>query len=313
LSIEHTPVLLKESLQVLSLSDGKVVLDCTFGRGGHSAAFLQAVGDAGRVIALDVDETAAESAMLLSQIYPPRRFTFVALNFRNLDVALHMAGVGKVDAIFFDLGVSSPQFDEAGRGFSYRHDAALDMRMSLSQSLTAGDIINKYDEDRLTGILHEYGEERWARRIARFVVKARAAGPIVTTGQLVEIIRAAVPKDVRTAEAQHPARRTFQALRIAVNEELEALETALQKAVDALKPGGKLACISFHSLEDRIVKQFFTGKAQRCVCPPGIPQCVCNTAPSLLMDKRKPILPQQEEITANPRARSAKLRVATRL
>ncbi|HSL93202.1 MAG TPA: 16S rRNA (cytosine(1402)-N(4))-methyltransferase RsmH, partial [Bacillota bacterium] len=274
---------------------------------------LEAVGDKGRVIAMDVDESAAKTAMSLSRIYPPRRFTFVQLNFRNLDVALHMAGGGRVDAVFFDLGVSSPQFDEAGRGFSYWHDAPLDMRMSLSQSVTAADIINNYDEDRLTTILHNYGEERWARRIAKFLVAARASKAITTTGQLVEIIRAAVPKDVRTAETQHPARRTFQALRIAVNEELEALETALGKALHVIRPGGRLACISFHSLEDRIVKRFIANQAQRCTCPPGIPQCVCTTTPTLIAERRKPILPTQDEITANPRARSAKLRVATRL
>jgi 16S rRNA (cytosine1402-N4)-methyltransferase len=313
MSIEHTPVLLKESLQALSLSDGKIVLDCTFGRGGHSRAFLQSVGREGRVIGLDVDESAAEAALALATDYPGGRFTFVPLNFRNLDVALHMAGVARVDAVFFDLGVSSPQFDEGGRGFSYWHDAPLDMRMGLSQTLTAAEIVNTYSEDRLTSILHDYGEERWARRIAKFVVSARAESPLVTTGQLVEIIKAAVPKDVRTAEAQHPARRTFQALRIAVNDELEALEMALQKAVEALKPGGRMACISFHSLEDRIVKKFMQAQSLRCSCPPGIPQCICNTTPLLATERRKPILPTSEEISENPRARSAKLRVATRL
>lgn len=312
MSIEHTPVLLKESLQALSLSEGSVVLDCTFGRGGHSCAFLEAVGETGRVVALDVDETAAQRASELAHLHPSRRFTFLMLNFRNLDVALHMAGIGKVDAVFFDLGVSSPQFDEAGRGFSYRHDAPLDMRMSLSQRLTAADIVNNYDEDRITALLHDFGEERWARRIAKFVVAERADNPIRTTGQLVEIVKAAVPKDVRDAETQHPARRTFQALRIAVNEELEALEIALQKAVAVLKPGGRLACISFHSLEDRIVKHFMLSQTQTCVCPPGIPQCVCDAKPTLTVGKRKPILPTQDEIQDNPRARSAKLRVATR-
>lgn len=313
MSIEHTPVLLKESITALALTEGKTVLDATFGRGGHSSAFLDAVGESGKVIALDVDETAAKRAVAVSQGLGAGRFTFVKVNFRNLDVALHMAGTDKVDAVFFDLGVSSPQLDEADRGFSYWHDAPLDMRMSASQTLTAADIVSKYDEDRLTAILHEYGEERWARRIARFIVSARESKPIATTGELVEIIKAAVPKEVRTAEAQHPARRTFQALRIVVNDELGALEIALHKAVDVLRSGGRLACISFHSLEDRIVKQFMSHQSLTCICPPGIPQCVCNHQPALSLEKRKPIVPSREEITQNPRARSAKLRVATRL
>lgn len=313
MSAVHTPVLLKESLQALKITDGGKVLDCTFGRGGHTRAFLQAVGETGMVIALDVDESAAVEAEALAREPLGKRLKFFPVNFQNLDVALHMAVVSQVDAVFFDLGVSSPQFDEGGRGFSYRFDAPLDMRMSMSQRLTARDIVNEYSEAQLAEIMWNYGEERWAKRIAKFIVKERAQGKIETTGRLVEIIRASVPKEVREAEAQHPARRTFQALRIAVNDELGALKIALEKAVSVLRPEGHLGCISFHSLEDRIVKQFIADKSRTCICPPGIPQCICTQTPVLRAERRKPIVPTAAEIEQNPRARSAKLRVAVRL
>ena len=309
ISSEHLPVLLRESISALKIKPGDVVLDCTYGRGGHTRAFLDAAGHEGIVIGLDVDPAAAAVARDSSD----ERFRFVALNFRNLDVALKMSGITKVDKVFFDLGVSSPQFDQGERGFSYRHEAPLDMRMSPSQSTSAASIINTSSEEELSRILWEYGEERWAKRIASFIVKHRQDTPVNTTTQLVEIIRAAIPRKVREEENQHPARRTFQALRIAVNDELGALQIGLEKAVQHLVPGERMGCISFHSLEDRIVKQFFVAKSRSCTCPPAIPKCVCSQVPELVVVNRKPIVPGEEELLANPRSRSAKLRVAERL
>jgi 16S rRNA (cytosine1402-N4)-methyltransferase len=309
ISREHIPVLLEESIRALAIKPGDRVLDCTFGRGGHSLAFLDEVGSQGLVIGLDVDPQARSVAGEIRD----ERFRFAAVNFRNLHIGLKLCGVDKVDKVFFDLGVSSPQFDQAERGFSYRHDAPLDMRMNPAQSETAASILNSAAEEEIARILWEYGEERWAKRIASFVVTERKRQSIGTTGQLVELIRAAVPKKVREGEDQHPARRTFQALRIAVNDELGALSQALEKSVECLNAGGRLACISFHSLEDRIVKQFFVSMSKNCVCPPGLPQCVCSQVPQLVVIGRKPVLPTQAEIDCNPRSRSAKLRVAEKL
>lgn len=309
----HRPVLLAESLQSLNLSPGSVVLDCTFGRGGHSRAFIDAVGPDGTVVALDIDDSASDMAAQFMREYSREQFRFVALSYRDLDVALHMAGVRGVDAVFFDLGVSSPQFDEAERGFSYRLTGPLDMRMNRAQKLTAREVVNTYPEDRLAEIISQYGEEKWAKRIASFIVKARESTPIERTEELVSLIRGAIPKAVREAETQHPARRTFQALRIEVNDELGSLRVALDKSLKVLLRGGRLACISFHSLEDRIVKQFMVAEARDCSCPPGIPQCVCNQVPRLRIVNRKPIAATPSEVLQNPRSRSARLRVAQRV
>ncbi|MBS3984652.1 MAG: 16S rRNA (cytosine(1402)-N(4))-methyltransferase RsmH [Selenomonadales bacterium] len=308
--MEHVPVLLQESLVALNLKPGDKVLDCTFGRGGHTREFLKAVGPNGLVIGLDVDREAEVAAEAFKG---EPAFRFVRRDFRQLDSALALTDVRYVDAVFFDLGVSSPQLDERGRGFSYQHDARLDMRMDERQKLSAIDIVNTYAETKLAEILHEYGEERWSKRIAAFIVEARARQPIETTQQLVSVIKAAIPKGVRDKEEQHPARRTFQALRIAVNDELGALEEALTKAVKALVAGGRLGCISFHSLEDRVVKQFMVSAAKDCVCPSGVPQCVCQVKPVLRLLTRKAIAPSAEEIRVNPRSRSARLRAAERL
>lgn len=308
--MEHVPVLLQESLVALNLKPGDKVLDCTFGRGGHTREFLKAVGPNGLVIGLDVDREAEVAAEALKG---EPAFRFVRRDFRQLDSALALTDVRYVDAVFFDLGVSSPQLDERGRGFSYQHDARLDMRMDERRKLSAIDIVNTYAETKLAEILHEYGEERWSKRIAAFIVEARARQPIETTQQLVSVIKAAIPKGVRDKEEQHPARRTFQALRIAVNDELGALEEALTKAVKALVAGGRLGCISFHSLEDRVVKQFMVSAAKDCVCPSGVPQCVCQVEPVLRLLTRKAIAPSAEEIRVNPRSRSARLRAAERL
>jgi len=303
-------VLLKETLQAMDIRQGDTVLDATFGRGGHTRAFLDAVGPTGKVIALDVDPEAVAEAHKLSS---DSRFTFVRQNFRYIDVALALAASQQVDKIFFDLGVSSPQFDQAERGFSYRFDAPLDMRMDPAQKITAADLINTSSEEALQQILWEYGEERWAKRIVQFIVAERECKPITTTSQLVDLIRAAIPKDVREKEDQHPARRTFQALRIAVNDELNALRDALYKAVDALSAGGRVGCISFHSLEDRIVKQSFAELSRDCLCPPSIPVCVCSHRASVKQVTKKPIAPTENEIASNTRSRSARLRVAQKL
>lgn len=302
-------MLLRESVQGLAIHSGDVVVDATFGRGGHTRAFLNEVGHNGKVIGLDVDPQAAAASTNIEA----ENFIFVRQNFRQIDVALAMAGVTKVHRIFLDLGVSSPQFDQGERGFSYRYDAPLDMRMDLSQKVTAAQLVNSMNEAQLAQILWEYGEERWAKRIAKFIVTTRHDSPINTTFDLVEVIRAAIPKAVRENEDQHPARRTFQALRIAVNDELEALKEGLSKAVALLHPGGRIGCISFHSLEDRVVKQFFAEKSRDCLCPPNIPTCVCGNKAVLKLVTRKPIVPTDSELETNPRARSAHLRIAERL
>jgi 16S rRNA (cytosine1402-N4)-methyltransferase len=308
--VEHVPVLLRETLAALDLKPGSKVLDCTFGRGGHTREFLKAVGPNGLVIGLDVDRE-AEVAAEAFKVEPA--FRFLRCDFRHLDSALALTDVKHVDAVFFDLGVSSPQLDERGRGFSYQHNARLDMRMDERRRESAADIVNSYEETKLAKIIHEYGEERWSKRIAAFIVEARARQPIETTEQLVGIIKAAIPKGVRDKEEQHPARRTFQALRIAVNDELGALQEALGKAVKALVPGGRLGCISFHSLEDRVVKQFMVSAAKDCICPRGVPQCVCQVKALLRLLSRKSVSPSADEVQANPRSRSARLRAAERL
>lgn len=308
--MEHVPVLLQQTLEALLLKPGDKVLDCTFGRGGHTREFLKLVGPRGLVIGLDVDREAEDAAEAFKG---EPTFRFFRCDFRQLDSALALADVLRVDKVFFDLGVSSPQLDDRGRGFSYQHDARLDMRMDERRGESAYDIVNAYAETKLAEIIHEYGEERWSKRIAAFIVKARTEQPIETTQALVSVIKAAIPKGVRDKEEQHPARRTFQALRIAVNDELGALQEALRKAVKALVPGGRLGCISFHSLEDRVVKQFMVARAKDCICPRGVPQCVCQVQPELLLLSRKAISPSADEIRVNPRSRSARLRVAERL
>lgn len=303
-------MLLRESVRSLDIASGETVVDATFGRGGHSRVFLDAVGPEGRVIALDVDPAAVLAAKELSEV---ENFHFVRQNFRNVDVALALLGIKQVQKVFFDLGVSSPQFDQGERGFSYRFDGPLDMRMDPSQNKNAALILNTSTEQELQQILWEYGEERWSKRIAQFILAERSKSPLKTTAQLVDLIRAAIPKEVRDKEDQHPARRTFQALRIAVNDELGALRDALAQAVQFLGPQGRIGCISFHSLEDRTVKQFFADRARNCICPPSIPSCACEHRATLKVITKKPIAPSSEEILANPRARSAHLRVAEKL
>ncbi len=306
----HIPVLMQETLVALDLKPGDKVLDCTFGRGGHTREFLKYVGPHGLVIGIDIDAAAMAAA---EELVHESAFRFIRCDFRHLDSALALVDVKQVTKVFFDLGVSSPQLDSPWRGFSYLHDAKLDMRMDERRQESAYEVVNEYSEAKLAEIIWEYGEERWSKRIAAFIVRARTERAIETTQELVSVIKAAIPKEVRDKEEQHPARRTFQALRIAVNDELNALKEALAKAVQVLARGGRLCCISFHSLEDREVKQFMMQSTRKCVCPRGIPQCVCHVNPTLRLLSRKAISPAASEIRANPRSRSARLRGAERI
>ena len=304
--------MLAEVLQQLSLHDRSIIVDCTLGGGGHSRAILERIGPHGVLIAIDQDQAALDAARDVLRL--GQQVILLRGNFEDLDELLEKAGIVAADGFLFDLGVSSPQLDRAERGFSYRADAPLDMRMDPeSGRRPAADVINTYDEAELARILHTYGEERWASRIAAFIVAARARRSIVSTGDLVEIVKNAIPAAARRAAAGHPARRTFQALRIEVNDELGAIERGLRAATRWLSPGGRLVVISYHSLEDRIVKRVFTELAQGCTCPPELPVCACGRVPVLSVVTKRPVIPTDEEIERNPRARSARMRVAERL
>lgn len=305
----HTPVLLRESIEALNIRPGGIYVDGTLGRAGHSKEIAQRL-TTGRLICIDRDGAAIEAAQ--ERLAPwLDRVTLVRGNFSELTDILQDCGVPAVDGLLFDLGVSSPQLDDAARGFSYMHDAPLDMRMDTSAPLTAHEIVNGWEEGRLRRILYDYGEERYAPAIARNILRARAEWPIETTLELVEIIRSAMPaKALR--EKQHPAKRSFQAIRIAVNGELDALPPMVEAAAQALRPGGRLAVITFHSLEDRIIKRAMLEQAKGCTCPPEFPVCVCGNQPKLSILTRKPIVSGEAELADNPRARSAKLRVAER-
>ena len=295
----HRPVLLAECLEALCIRPDGVYVDGTLGRGGHSIEILRRL-TTGRLIGIDRDMAAIGD-----------RFTPVHANFSRLEDVLREAGVDKADGMLFDLGVSSPQLDQPERGFSYMHDAPLDMRMDRSAPLTAREVVNGWSYEELRRILYEYGEERYAPQIARAIVKRREERSIETTLELAETVRSAMPPQA-LREKQHPAKRAFQAVRIAVNGELDELPPMLEAAVRGLKPGGRLAVITFHSLEDRIVKQTMRELATGCTCPPQFPVCVCGKKPKLELVNRKPITAGEAELTENPRARSAKLRVARR-
>ena len=305
----HKPVLLHECLEALAIRPDGTYLDGTLGRAGHSLEILRRLKD-GRLIGIDQDLTAIEAARERLAEFGGR-VTLVHGNFRDLGDILRDLNVDKLDGMLFDLGVSSPQLDEPRRGFSYMHDAPLDMRMDAAADLDARQVVNAWSFEELRRILYEYGEERYAPQIARAIVWRREETPIETTGELVEVIRSAMPPQA-LREKQHPAKRTSQAIRIAVNGELDALAPMLEAAADALAPGGRLAVITFHSLEDRIVKQTMRTLATGCTCPPEFPVCVCGKKPKLKLVKRKPVVSGPEELAANPRARSAKLRVAER-
>ncbi len=307
----HEPVLLKEVINFLAPKPGGLYLDCTVGGGGHTWALAARAGTTGRVIGIDRDPTALEAAGKRLEPFSSR-VSLVRGDFKDLKGLLEKLGVRAVDGVVFDLGVSSLQLDDPGRGFTYQKDAPLDMRMDPGARTTAADLVNELPVTALTRIIKSYGEERWARRIAEAIVSARRRGRIERTGELVEIIKGAIPAAARR-RGPHPARRTFQALRIATNEELTNLDKALEVAVEFCRPGGRVCVISFHSLEDRIVKKTFQKLAADCTCPPGIPVCRCNGKKQVEVLTTKPVTASPAEVRWNPRARSAKLRAVMKL
>jgi len=306
----HRPVLLAECIEALNIRPEGVYLDGTLGRAGHSEQIVRRL-TAGRLICVDRDRAALDAAK--ERLAPwMDRVELVHSNFDRVDEILDKLSLKGVDGMLFDLGVSSPQLDDGSRGFSYMSDAPLDMRMDREEGLTAADVVNSWPQEELKRVLFQYGEERYAPQIASAIVRRREDRPIETTLELVEVIKSAMPpKALR--EKQHPAKRTFQAIRIAVNDELASVERMLQRAVPRLNPGGRLAIITFHSLEDRIVKTGLAGFARGCICPPDFPVCVCGRKPEIKLVNKKPILPSEREIEENPRARSAKLRAAEKL
>lgn len=314
----HITVLKEEATEGLRIKPNGIYVDCTLGGGGHSSVILSKLGTEGRLIAFDQDDWALDYATEKLSSYG-KQLTLVRSNFRYLQEKLaelawvpRKDGVPQVDGILFDLGVSSPQFDEGERGFSYNSDAALDMRMDQTAELTAKDIVNEWPEREIARILFQYGEEKFSRRIAKVIVEMRKERSIETTGQLVELIKEGIPAAARRTGG-HPAKRSFQALRIAVNDELGAFEDGLHAAIRCLAPGGRVSVITFHSLEDRICKQIFAKFVEKCTCPPDFPMCVCGGKGELRLINRKPVVPSEQELAENARARSAKLRVAEKL
>ena len=308
----HVPVLGAAALEWLgpALEGGGPLVDCTLGAGGHSEQFLRSRPDL-VVIGIDRDSQALEAAGRRLREFESR-LRLVKANFADIDTVVRGEGYDQAAAILYDLGVSSPQLDRAGRGFGYRPGFSLDMRMDQNQELTAQDIVNKYSESELNDILWTFGEERYARRIARAVVRRRSERPFTDAGDLAEVVRSAIPAATRRT-GPHPARRTFQALRIETNRELEALDASLDRAVEILRPDGRVAVISYHSLEDRIVKRKFRSAAEGCICPRDLPVCRCGQSPRVRILTTRPIRPSEEEIQSNPRSDSARMRVAAKL
>ena len=311
MEFRHVPVLLDECLEGLSIKPDGIYVDGTLGGGGHASAVCERLSGSGTLIGIDRDRDAIDAAGKRLENYPCRKI-FVNRNYSDIKEILKDNGIDSIDGALLDLGVSSFQLDNAERGFSYMNDAPLDMRMNRDDSLTAKDVVNGYSRADLTRIISAYGEERWASRIASFIEEARKEKPIETTGELTEIIKAAIPASARRT-GPHPAKRTFQAIRIEVNEELTRLEKALEDFCDVLSPGGRLCVISFHSLEDRIVKDVMARRADPCTCPPDIPVCVCGKVADIKKITRKPVVPSEEEQEDNPRARSAKLRICEKI
>ena len=307
MSFNHVSVLLKECIEGLNIKPNGIYVDGTLGGGGHSFKILQLL-DKGKLIGVDQDTDALNAATEKLKIFEGKFIPYHS-NFSKIAQVLEDLDIKKIDGLLLDLGVSSFQLDEAERGFSYMNDGKLDMRMNQSDAFTAYDVVNSYSEHELTKIISDYGEENWANRIAKFIIEERANKPIETTFELVDVIKNAIPAAARK-DGPHPAKRTFQAIRIEVNNELKIIEQTIEAAVENMNKGGRIAIITFHSLEDRIVKNAFKKLAQGCTCPPEFPICVCGGKPVVKIITKKPILPSEQEVESNPRARSAKLRVA---
>lgn len=310
MEFKHVSVLLEKSIEFLNVRDNGLYVDGTLGGGGHSYRLLSSNSTC-RLVGIDQDKEAVAAASERLSVFGGR-VTVVNDNFCRIKDILSNLRIGEIDGALLDLGVSSYQLDNASRGFSYMHDAPLDMRMNTESEKTAFDVVNCYSAERLCSVFYEYGEEKWSKRIAEFIVHKREEKPIETTADLVDIIKAAIPKGART-EGGHPAKRIFQAVRIEVNNELGILEQAIRDFADVLNPGGRLAVITFHSLEDRIVKKTFASLSQGCTCPKSFPVCVCGNVPKSRIITRKPILPNDEETETNSRSKSAKLRVIEKL
>lgn len=306
MAFEHKSVLLTETIEGLQIRPDGIYVDGTLGGGGHSYEIAKRLTD-GRLIGIDQDQAAIEAAgMRLSPFGD--KVTIVRSNYRNTREVLSELGIEKIDGMILDLGVSSYQFDTKERGFSYRFDSPLDMRMDTRQSFSAKEIVNGYSEMELYHVIRDYGEDKFAKNIAKHIVMARKKKPVETTGELCEIIKAAIPAKIRV-EGGHPAKRTFQAIRIECNKELEVLRESLETLIELLNPGGRLCIITFHSLEDRIVKAAFKKAENPCICPPNFPVCTCGRVSQGKVVTGKPILPGEEEVSENPRAASAKLRI----
>ena len=307
MGFEHKSVLLWETIEGLKIKPDGVYVDGTLGGGGHSAEIVARLHGGGRLIGIDQDEAAIEAAGRKLSGFG-EKVLVVRDNYRNTKTVLARLGISGIDGMMLDLGVSSYQLDTKERGFSYRYDTPLDMRMDMRQNFSARDIINGYSEMELYRVIRDYGEDKFAKNIAKHIVKAREKKPIETTGELNEIIRAAIPAKMRV-EGGHPSKRTFQAIRIECNRELEVLKESIEELIEMLKPGGRLCIITFHSLEDRIVKTAFKTAQNPCICPPGFPVCVCGRKSKGKVVTGKPILPGEEELKENTRSKSAKLRI----
>ena len=311
MTFEHKSVLLEETVDSLAIKPDGIYVDGTLGGGGHAYEVCSRLGEKGRLIGIDQDADAIKAASERLAVYGDK-VTIVRSNYENIASVLSDLGIGKVDGIYLDLGVSSYQLDTAERGFTYREeDAPLDMRMDQRNTQTAADIVNTYSESDLYRIIRDYGEDKFAKNIAKHIVRAREEKPFETTGELIEVIKAAIPMKVR-ATGGHPAKRTFQAIRIELNHELDVLNRSIDQMIDLLNPGGRLSIITFHSLEDRIVKTRFRNNENPCICPPGFPVCMCGKVSKGTVVTRKPILPSEEEIEGNKRSKSSKLRVFER-
>lgn len=311
MEFKHTSVLLNECIENLNIKPDGIYVDGTLGGGGHSSVICEHLSEKGTLIGIDRDSDALNAATLRLEKYNCNKI-FVQSNYSDIKNVLKELEIDGVDGALLDLGVSSFQLDNAERGFSYMNDAPLDMRMSQDDDFTAYDVVNRYDEKELARIISGYGEEKWAKRIASFIVNKRKEKPIESTFELVDVIKAAIPAKARR-DGPHPAKRTFQAIRIEVNDELGQLEKAVDDFCDVLNPHGRLCIISFHSLEDRIVKDIIAKRNNPCTCPKEFPVCICGKVADMEKISRKPILPSDDELEANPRARSAKLRVAEKI